>query len=280
MALVADGIINPIAFRLGPHGESIGKGVLKPQAKLVVRIILAGAGIGHEDGASSVKGIFSLGVIQSGPAERRKLIGDGQNSNQVKIQAFQLDIEFFTNEEKIVKTRYVDDKYNHQILRVDRHEILAPLQDDLSLQGFDAIVISDYDKGFISDKKLFQLTAQAICPVFIDTKKKLVPDKENCFIKLNEVEYKNLSFAPLNIITTLGDKGAMYKNIRYPSAKVTVFDVVGAGDTFLAALTYFYLVLGCIELAIPFANKASSIAVQHTGTYVLTAGDIESIKLN
>ncbi len=196
------------------------------------------------------------------------------------LKAFQVQVNFVTNPEKILKTRYVDDKYNHQILRVDRHEILAPLQDDLSLQGFDAIVISDYDKGFISDKKLFQLTAQAICPVFIDTKKKLVPDKENCFIKLNEVEYKNLSFAPLNIITTLGDKGAMYKNIRYPSAKVTVFDVVGAGDTFLAALTYFYLVLGSIELAIPFANKASSIAVQHTGTYVLTAGDIESIKLN
>lgn len=196
------------------------------------------------------------------------------------LKAFQVQVNFITNPEKILKTRYVDDKYNHQILRVDRHEKLTPLQNDLSLQGYDAIVISDYDKGFISEKKLFQLTEQAICPVFIDTKKRVVPDKENCFIKLNEVEYKNLTFAPQNIITTLGDKGAMYKNIPYPSAKVTVFDVVGAGDTFLAALTYFYLILGSIELAIPFANKASSIAVQHTGTYVLTARDIEAIKLN
>lgn len=194
------------------------------------------------------------------------------------LKAFEVEVNFVTNQEKILKTRYVDDKYNHQILRVDRHEKLTPLQNDLLLTGYDAIVISDYDKGFISEKRLFQLTEQAACPVFIDTKKKVVPDKENCFIKLNEVEYKNLSFAPLNIITTLGDKGAMYKNIQYPSSKVTVFDVVGAGDTFLAALTYFYLVLGSIELAIPFANKASSIAVQHTGTYVLTAGDIVIIK--
>ena len=107
-----------------------------------------------------------------------------------------------------------------------------------------------------------------------------MPDKANCFIKVNEVEYKNLLNPAGNIITTMGDKGAMYKGKIYASEKVTVFDVVGAGDTFLAALTYFYLSLGSIELAIPFANKASSIAVQHTGTYVLTEADIEKVKNN
>ena len=60
------------------------------------------------------------------------------------LKAFQLDIEFFTNEEKIVKTRYVDDKYNHQILRVDRHEVLAPLKKSIAADKYDAIVISDF----------------------------------------------------------------------------------------------------------------------------------------
>ena len=92
------------------------------------------------------------------------------------------------------------------------------------------------------------------------------------------MEYKNLLNPPQNIITTMGDKGALYMGKIYSSEKVTVFDVVGAGDTFLAALAYFYLSLGSIELAIPYANKASSIAVQHTGTYVLTQGDIEKVK--
>ncbi len=196
------------------------------------------------------------------------------------LKAFQLDIEFFTNEEKIVKTRYVDDKYNHQILRVDRHEVLAPLKKSIAADKYDAIVISDYDKGFLPADKLFEIASAATCPVFIDTKKKTVPDKANCFIKVNEMEYKNLLNPPQNIITTMGDKGALYRGKIYSSEKVTVFDVVGAGDTFLVALTYFYLSLGSIELAIPYANKASSIAVQHTGTYVLTRGDIEKVKQN
>jgi len=85
---------------------------------------------------------------------------------------------------------------------------------------------------------------------------------------------------PKNLITTLGDKGARYQDKIYATEKVTVFDVVGAGDTFLAALAYFYLLLGSIEKAIPYANKASSIVVQHTGTYVLTEQDLATIMVN
>ena len=53
--------------------------------------------------------------------------------------------------------------------------------------------------------------------------------------------------------------------------------MVGAGDTFLAALTYGYLKYGRIDKAIPLANKAASIAVSHRGTYVLTKEDIDEI---
>lgn len=194
------------------------------------------------------------------------------------LKVFNADITFITNKEHIVKTRFVDDKYNHQILRVDRHEPLSPLETTTFDKSFDAIVISDYNKGFISKEQLFEIVEKAHCPVFIDTKKRIIPDKENCFIKINEAEYKALDNPPKNTIATLGDKGAMYNGKLYPTEKVTVFDVVGAGDTFLAALAYFYLLLGSIEKAIPFANKASSIVVQHTGTYVLTAKDVEQIK--
>jgi bifunctional ADP-heptose synthase (sugar kinase/adenylyltransferase) len=194
------------------------------------------------------------------------------------LKAFDTDVTFLTNKETIIKTRYVDDKYNHQILRVDRHEVLSPLDNTSFDKGFDAIVISDYNKGFISKEKLFDIVDAAACPVFIDTKKKIIPDKANCYIKINEAEYKALDNPPKNTIATLGDKGALYNGIIYPTEKVTVFDVVGAGDTFLAALAYFYLLLGSIEKAIPYANKASAVAVQHTGTYVLTSGDIKAVK--
>ena len=56
--------------------------------------------------------------------------------------------------------------------------------------------------------------------------------------------------------------------------------MVGAGDTFLAALTYGYLKYNSIEEAIPFANKAAAIAVSHTGTYILTQEDVDGICKN
>jgi sugar/nucleoside kinase (ribokinase family) len=54
------------------------------------------------------------------------------------------------------------------------------------------------------------------------------------------------------------------------SPRVEVVDVTGAGDTFLAALTYQYLDTGNIEQAIRFANIASAVTVQHLGVYAPT----------
>ncbi len=193
------------------------------------------------------------------------------------LKAFNTQIDFITNTETIIKTRYVDAKYNHQILRVDRHQPVVPFEKTSFEKKYDAIIISDYNKGFISSKVLFEIVEKNDVPIFVDTKKKDIPVKENCFVKINESEFKALNNPPSNIIVTLGDKGAMYKDKIYPTARVTVFDVVGAGDTFLAALAFYYLSTQSIEAAIPYANKASAIAVQHTGTYVLTADDVKAI---
>ena len=38
--------------------------------------------------------------------------------------------------------------------------------------------------------------------------------------------------------------------------------------------------LGRIDKAIPLANKAASIAVSHTGTYILTQEDVDGICKN
>jgi len=65
--------------------------------------------------------------------------------------------------------------------------------------------------------------------------------------------------------------------IKESKKKVDVHDVVGTGDTFLAALTLGYLKYGTIEKAIPLANKAAAIAVSHPGTYVLTERDVENL---
>jgi sugar/nucleoside kinase (ribokinase family) len=54
-----------------------------------------------------------------------------------------------------------------------------------------------------------------------------------------------------------------------------VTDVCGAGDTFLAALAYQFLVTNSMPDAVKFANKAAAITVQHVGVY---APRLEEIK--
>ena len=191
------------------------------------------------------------------------------------LLAFDTEVYLLTNQEKITKTRYIEEKSNQQILRIDVEAEVKELEHGLNEEPFDALVISDYDKGFITQEKLFELVDWFDGPVFVDSKKKVLP--EGCYIKVNDIEYDKLQTKTDNIIITKGGKGTEYKGKLYPAEKVKVFDVVGAGDTFLAALTYAYLKYGSIEEAIPFANKAAAIAVSHPGTYVLTEEDVNEI---
>ena len=191
------------------------------------------------------------------------------------LLSFDAEVYLLTNEEKITKTRYIEEKSNQQILRIDVEGEVKQLEYELNEEPFDALVISDYDKGFITQEKLFELVDWFDGPVFVDSKKKVLP--VGCFVKVNDIEYEKLESKTNNLIVTRGGKGAEYKGKLYPAEKVKVSDVVGAGDTFLAALTYAYLKYGSIEEAIPFANKAAAIAVSHPGTYVLTEEDINEI---
>ena len=195
------------------------------------------------------------------------------------LRSFGVEVYTSTHPEEIIKTRFIDEKSNQQILRSDEEPEITPISfefPDEWKSTYDALVISDYDKGFITQEKLFELSNWFQGPVFIDTKKTCIPG--NAFIKVNESEFKKIThFIPDNMIITKGGEGTEYQGKLYPAQKVNVFDVVGAGDTFLAALTYGYLKYGSIEEAIPIANKAAAVAVSHRGTYVLTEEDINEI---
>jgi len=62
----------------------------------------------------------------------------------------------------------------------------------------------------------------------------------------------------------------------FPAPAVEVFDVCGAGDTFLSALTYQYLQSQDVRTSIEFAIKASSITVAHNGNYAPTLEEIHA----
>jgi len=193
------------------------------------------------------------------------------------LNSFGAEVHMLTNDEIIVKTRFIDQRSNQQILRYDEGSEVEEFTGELDIDGeFDALIISDYDKGFITQEKLFGLVDWFDGPVFVDTKKITIPG--DAFIKINELEFKKVThYDPDNLIITRGGQGAEYQGKLYPAEKVNVYDVVGAGDTFLAALVVGYLTTRSIETAIPFANKAAAIAVSHTGTYVLTQEDVDEI---
>ena len=90
------------------------------------------------------------------------------------LKAFGLSVFMLTNEEKIIKTRYIHEKSNQQILRVDNEPEIKPLpyeppfMTDRSAyhkpphqippkEWYDVMVISDYDKGYVTQEKLFEL---------------------------------------------------------------------------------------------------------------------------
>ena len=196
----------------------------------------------------------------------------------LNLQSFGLDITFLTNNEQLVKTRFIDEKSNQQILRVDNEEKIKPLMIPVMTDSFDAVVISDYNKGYLSTEKIFEIVESASCPVFIDSKKSILPNKPNCFIKINDVEYEKLDDYNIdNLIVTKGSEGCIYKQTLYPAEKVNVYDVVGAGDTFLAALVYGYITTNNIDESLMMGNRAAAIAVQQPGTYILTEEDVQKI---
>lgn len=209
----------------------------------------------------------------------------GMASNVKKnLENLGIDPDFITNDQEIVKTRYIDKRSGQHMLRVDSEPSIVPWsgRTTLPISNYDAIIISDYNKGFLTYELIENIIKSTSNPIFIDTKKTQLADisASNVFIKINELEYKNARSVPSNLIVTLGDKGAMYKNANTETLIATkpaeVVDVCGCGDTFLAALTIQYLYTNDIIKSIIFANVAAGITVQHRGNYAPTYNEIQN----
>ena len=200
------------------------------------------------------------------------------------LQSFGVHVTHITNKKLIKKKRVVHSSSKQQLVRIDENDHVDPIKVAevkmaFLMQQFDAIVISDYDKGFVTIEDLITFCQNFPGPVFIDTKKKDLFSCQNVIFKINQREASTLRAqpSPQNLITTAGGQGAWYMDKLYPSENVNVFDVVGAGDTFLAALCAEFLKEHDMEASIKIANKASAIAVQNYGCYTLTAEDIATL---
>lgn len=174
----------------------------------------------------------------------------------------------------ITKTRYVHASTNHMFFRIDSPESI----DRINLEDIDynykMIIISDYDKGFLSIEDIMTILSKHN-NVFIDTKKILGEWCENAtYIKINHPEYlKSMPYIceklKNKIIHTMGDKGCEFKNKRYNVKKVDIKDISGAGDSFLAALAISFLKSNNIERSIKFANAKASEVVKYRGVSII-----------
>jgi bifunctional ADP-heptose synthase (sugar kinase/adenylyltransferase) len=188
------------------------------------------------------------------------------------IQALGGDSEILTNLnwEEVTKTRYMHSDSNHMFMRVDSKEVIDPLDfDSISLE-YDAIVISDYDKGYMT-REIIERICENHSLVFIDTKKILGNwSAKASYVKINNYEYeRSIEYLTPDlqdkIVRTRGGLGCEFRGVHYPVKASEVKDTSGAGDTFMAALVVKYLDTNSIETAINFANECASTVVQRRG---------------
>lgn len=183
-------------------------------------------------------------------------------------------VDTFFDKDNITKTRYVDESTNELYLRTDLRDSVNPanIYNLPKLSNYDAIIISDYSKGFLTIRDI-ETISQMHRFVVLDTKKKLGDWCKNLkFIKVNRIEcelnkefVENCEWAQDKLLITLDKDGVRYRDKSFLVEPIDNPDVSGAGDTFIAAFTVKYLETQSVDESIEYANKMSSIVVAKKG---------------
>ena len=209
-----------------------------------------------------------------------------------------------------LKTRIVASR--QQIVRVDREDTRAPetladetLESRLSalLDGAAALCLSDYDKGLAQSRSWRRARELALASELILTGG---PKPANLqmfagatLISLNEKEAResagfaldsleHVERAGAELLARAGVKalaitrgGAGVSLFQHNAAprhfaahRVEVFDVAGAGDTFLAGATYALAAGADLPEAVEFGNLAAACSVRHVGVVAVAPDEI------
>jgi len=221
---------------------------------------------------------------------------------------YDLNVHFLRPFETIVKTRYVCEKTNHKICRVDTFDSLPENEklcsseqlinycnsNGINFSKLSCVVFSEYAKGFLTKNFINEVTQIAKLyniPVFLDTKFDLGEWSKDVFcVKINEKEYLNsdkLNTIPekycQNLIVTTGGNGAKWFNNTLPSMpaknfpldkKVEVAEFCGLGDLSHASIVIKYLETGDLEESIKWANKVCSYKATKKGIFAVKREEI------
>ena len=203
-----------------------------------------------------------------------------------------------------VKTRIIGN--NQQLIRLDRETrrdveaaVIASVLSTLRTRSPQAIVLEDYDKGFLSVpmiEAVIELANELGIPVFVDPKKLVTDAYRGCFLfKPNRKEAADMLGEPLDteddilragqrlldlvdcqyVLITLGSRGMMLferggQVSSVPTVAKKVADVSGAGDTAIATLAAFAAAGATVREAAGLANIAAGVVVAEPGIVSIT----------
>ena len=175
------------------------------------------------------------------------------------------------------KTRIVSGSQETQMLRVDEENFIThDLSNNINKlpSNIDVIVVSDYNKGVVT-KELIEALKTLQKPIIVDPKPR--SGSENIYdgvflITPNQKEFDEMKM-PSNVeyvLKTMGKDGMELNGydskIHIPTTPSTVYNVSGAGDTVVAALS---VCMACdIDLlsATKIANECAGYVVTKKGT--------------
>lgn len=218
----------------------------------------------------------------------------------------------------ITKTRIIAGgraTVSQQIVRVDKesHARMQPAYEENIMQylqqllkNIDAVVLSDYGSGTITDRiisELLHYCAQQGIQTIVDSRYDIKKFKGVDYVKQNDAELaaamgrtltneEELHEAGMQLLAemdakgvliTCGEKGmVLFEKTGAVhdipvSDKSEVYDVSGAGDTCVAAFI-LALTTGAVPVeAAEISNFASGIAVRKQGTATVSAAELENI---
>ena len=200
------------------------------------------------------------------------------------LKALGIETDIITNDIRPIKTRYVDEVSNQLLLRVDESDTISPITantlQNINYDDYIAVVISDYDKGYLDEADINHITNNHPL-VFMDSKKKITEWAQGIeVIKINEKEFQENSEWLVksfegDLVVTLGKHGAQhwFHDISIETEH-EVRDLSGAGDTFLAALVADYIKNNDIRRAISFANRCAAWVVSQKGVVTVNIDKI------
>lgn len=271
-------LVNEERFVLGGAGN-----VAHNLAKLGTDVVLTGP-VGKDSGADQFIGL----------------------SQSVGVRLALLASEMPT----ILKTRVISGR--QQIVRIDRelpfeaHDDMLQKVKDLLEQSWDSIVLSDYGKGVMT-ASLAQLVISHCqakdIPLVVDPKGTQWTKYQNAWIvtpNLSELaavfgskiantneavehaaQIVRSQYGLKFLLVTRSEMGmSLFSETgvaHFPTAKVDVFDVSGAGDTVVAVLAASLGHHLSIELATQWANWAGGYVVSKFGTYAISAAELDAL---